>query len=59
MGKVERFWDIYETLTGAGVQPLVLKGVVCRFLYSKPYARPSGDEDLLVRKEDLKSVIWY
>ncbi len=54
VGKVERFWDIYETLTGAGVQPLVLKGVVCRFLYSKPYARPSGDEDLLVRKEDLK-----
>lgn len=55
MRKVERFWEIYDALVKAGLKPLVIKGVICRFLYKKPYARPSGDEDLLIHKKDAKS----
>lgn len=55
--KTERFWSIYEKLLRDGIHPLILKGVVCRFLYTKPYARPSGDEDLLVKAEELEACI--
>lgn len=55
--KTERFWKIYEELLKAGIRPLILKGVVCRFLFKKPYARPSGDEDLLVEAKELEVCI--
>ena len=35
-----------KELEHLGVQPLVMKGIVCRSLYPKPDLRPSGDEDL-------------
>lgn len=42
-----------------GVQPLVIKGIVCRTLYPKPDLRPSGDEDLLIQAKDFAAVDAY
>ena len=41
-----------KELEHLGVQPLVMKGIVCRSLYPKPDLRPSGDEDLLIPEKD-------
>lgn len=48
-----------RALETIGVQPLVLKGIVCRNLYPKPDLRPSGDEDLLIREKDFAMVDAY
>ena len=45
--KTAEFLALYRQLQAAGLQPLVVKGIVCRSLYPKPDLRPSGDEDLL------------
>ena len=36
-----------------GLNPVVLKGLVCRSLYPYPEQRPSVDEDLLIAPEDF------
>ena len=41
------------------MQPLVMKGIVCRSLYPKPDLRPSGDEDLLIPEKDFAAVDAY
>ncbi|MBQ2062802.1 MAG: nucleotidyltransferase family protein [Oscillospiraceae bacterium] len=46
------FLLLYRELTGRGLQPLVIKGIVLRDLYPQPEQRPSADEDLLVSDED-------
>ena len=46
-----------KELTQLGVQPLVMKGIVCRNLYPKPDLRPSGDEDLLIPEKDFAAVL--
>ena len=53
MQRTEGFLTLYEKLCQAGVTPLVVKGVVCRNLYSKPDYRISGDEDILLPKEQF------
>ena len=35
-----------------GLDPVVLKGIICRSLYHQPYLRPSVDEDLLISPEE-------
>lgn len=45
-----------KELEHLGVQPLVIKGIVCRSLYPKPDLRPSGDEDLLISAKDFATV---
>ena len=45
-----------KELEHLGVQPLVMKGIVCRNLYPKPDLRPSGDEDLLIPEKDFAAV---
>ena len=45
-----------KELEHLGVQPLVMKGIVCRNLYPKPDLRPSGDEDLLIPAKDFAAV---
>lgn len=50
------FLALYEEMNRIGIYPLVVKGVVCRNLYSQPDFRMSSDEDLLVRKEDFKKL---
>ncbi len=40
-----------------GLNPVVLKGIVCRSLYPKPMLRPSVDEDLLILPEETET--WH
>ena len=42
-----------QALERAAVPALVVKGAVCRSLYPTPDLRPSSDEDILIRPEDL------
>ena len=50
--KTSEFLALYKHFEENGLKPLVVKGIVCRNLYSDPDSRPSGDEDLYV-PEDL------
>lgn len=45
---LQHFWQ-------KGLQPVVVKGLVCRSLYPEPELRPSSDEDLLIRPEDFST----
>lgn len=53
MQRADGFLRIYEKICAQGVCPLVVKGMICRNLYEKSDYRVSGDEDILVRKEDF------
>lgn len=55
--KTETFLCLYQSFRSVGVYPLVMKGLICRQLYGiyKDH-RPSGDEDILVQKEDFEQV---
>lgn len=46
--KTGEFFGLFKHLWEAGVQPLVVKGIVCRSLYPKPDYRLSGDEAVLI-----------
>lgn len=48
------FLDLILALQAEGLDPVVLKGAVCRSLYPKPFLRPSVDEDLLIPPEQVK-----
>ena len=52
--KTSEFLRLLQYLQEAGVQPLVVKGIVCRSLYRNPDYRLSGDEDLLISPEQLE-----
>ena len=47
------FLELYRALEEAGIKALVVKGIVCRQLYSRPDHRPSADEDLWIPPEQL------
>lgn len=55
------FKKLYKIILDEGIKPLVLKGIICRNLYGEFCDhRPSGDEDILVKKEDyfrLESIL--
>ena len=53
MQRADGFLRIYEKMCAQGVRPLVVKGIICRNLYEKSDYRVSGDEDILVRKEEF------
>ena len=42
------FLDLILSLRDESLEPLVLKGPICRALYPKPLLRPSVDDDLLI-----------
>lgn len=42
------FLNLILELRARGLEPLVLKGPICRALYPKPLLRPSVDDDLLI-----------
>lgn len=46
--KTVEFLQLYAKLRKAGVEALIVKGLVCQRMYPNPDARISGDEDLLV-----------
>ena len=50
--RTEGFLALYRRFLEAGIRPLVVKGIICRSLYTKSDYRISSDEDVLVRKED-------
>ena len=47
-----RIVELSTLLREQGIPHAVVKGIVCRELYSRPDLRPSGDEDLYIRLED-------
>ena len=47
-----RIADLSAALREKGIAHAVVKGVVCRELYSRPDLRPSGDEDVYIHMED-------
>ena len=53
----DRFLQLYKEFNKAKIKALVFKGIILRELYPIPDERISGDEDLLIKKEDLKEVI--
>ncbi len=42
---------LYRFVTDSGVEPLVVKGIICRNLYPKPDYRISSDEDFFIQEE--------
>lgn len=52
--KTSEFLQLFKYLQEAGVQPCVVKGIVCRNLYPKPDYRMSGDEDVLIPAEQFR-----
>lgn len=55
--KTESFLQLYREFLDNNLHPIVMKGIVCRQLYGK-YGehRPSGDEDILVKKDEFYKV---
>lgn len=51
--KTEEFLQLYVKLTERGLTPVVVKGIICRNLYREPDYRCSGDEDVLIPKEQF------
>lgn len=51
-----RFIELYKRLNKEQIKVLVFKGIILRELYPIPDERISGDEDLLIKKADLKKV---
>lgn len=51
--KTAEFLGLYRHLEQSGVEPILVKGLICRELYPNPDHRCSGDEDLLIRPETL------
>lgn len=56
MQREHHFLALMELCSQANLEVLVVKGIICRYLYPNSDERPSNDEDLLVRKEDLEKV---
>lgn len=50
--KTAAFLDLYRHLRERGLEPLVMKGIVCRQLYPNPDFRFSADEDLLIPPDE-------
>ena len=53
MQRADGFLRVYRKICEQDIHPLVVKGMICRNLYEKSDYRVSGDEDILVRKEDF------
>ena len=50
--KTQRLLRLTEALQFAGIRYAVVKGALCRELYTQPDLRLSGDEDLFIAPED-------
>lgn len=53
--RTAEFLDVYKELKAAGLEPVVVKGIVCRNIYSKPDYRVSFDEDLYIPREKYEA----
>lgn len=54
--KTAEFLSVYAQLTAAGLQPIVLKGILCRALYPNGDLRQSADEDIFLTGEDFEKA---
>lgn len=54
--KTDEFSKLYNHLKKAQMQPLVVKGIICRNLYPNPDYRMSGDEDILIGPERFETM---
>lgn len=52
--KTNEFYGLFQHLQSSGVTPLVVKGIICRSLYPQPDYRISGDEDVLILREQFE-----
>lgn len=52
-GRTQRLLRLVRRLESGGVPYAVVKGAVCRELYTRPDLRISGDEDILIAAEDF------
>ena len=46
--KTQNFLEVYSHLLSKGLEPVVVKGIVCRSYYPDPDCRTSSDEDILI-----------
>lgn len=55
--RTDTFLELYQAFSREQIYPIVMKGIVCRQLYGElcDY-RPSGDEDILIHKEDFYKI---
>lgn len=55
--RTEAFLELYRSFSEAGLYPIFMKGIMCRQMYGE-YCdhRPSGDEDILIKKEEYRSA---
>ena len=53
--RTAEFLSVYEALSGIGLKPAVMKGLIVRSLYPFPEQRESVDEDLLISPAEWKS----
>ncbi|MCI7813966.1 MAG: nucleotidyltransferase family protein [Lachnospiraceae bacterium] len=55
--RTDAFLNLYQGFLDAEIHPIVIKGIVCRQLYGELCDhRPSGDEDILIRKADFEQT---
>ena len=50
------FLDIYNAIINQGIPCIVTKGIILREMYAKKEYRVSGDEDIIIKKEDYHTV---
>ena len=48
-----QFLELYRKIIDAGLNCLVVKGIICRQMYPKPDYRCSNDEDLYISKDEF------
>ena len=46
----------YRSFRELGVEPIVVKGIICRNTYPNPDLRPSADEDFLVKPDEFTKL---
>lgn len=55
--RTREFLELYSKFAENNIFPIVLKGIVCRKLYGEfRDRRPSGDEDILICKEEFEKT---
>lgn len=53
--KTAEFMPLLEKLQNAGLQPILVKGIICRRLYPNPDYRLSTDEDIWIPPEQFEA----
>lgn len=51
------FLEIYRKIKAQNIDCIVTKGIILRQMYTKNELRVSGDEDIIIKKEDYQKVV--